>query len=188
MNTNAANYLSFPRAVARFAVACAMLIAHSSMVQAQEATGAYTLVAYIDAAQGDRVTNGEFSDAITILTAKKLSPSAFEAHNNLCVSYTKTGDLENAAVACNAAVAARASEKPGVLRRLNLTKRQVTRDRAIALSNRGVLRAIVGDLQGAHDDFATSVMLDKRLDDPRANLSYLQTVAAMGNATAQNTD
>ncbi len=48
------------------------------------------------------------------------------------------------------------------------------RDSAIALTNRGVVLALTGDLAGARRDFENAIRLRVRLSEPVDNLNRLQ--------------
>ncbi|NNL55285.1 MAG: hypothetical protein HKP32_09050 [Woeseia sp.] len=184
MKTNAANNLKLPRAFTWLTVMLALAIAQTSLARTNEMPQAYTMMAIEDVAEGSLVTKGKFSEAIQKISEKELKFIAFEANNNLCVSYTSLGDFDNATIACEAAVATRATAKRNILRRLALSKRQFLHDKAVALSNRGVLRAVTGDLEGAREDFTNSVKLDKWLDDAKANLIYIDNKFALVNSSA----
>lgn len=187
MKTKAGIHLKPLRSVATFAVTISLVVCQLSSVQADEGPKAYTMMVISDAARGKLVTKGKFSDAIERLMMTTMSSDDFEAHNNLCVSYTKTGDLEKAAEACDAAVASRADLTRAAERRLALTKSQIQREQAIALSNRGVLRAIDGDLVGAQDDFMASIRLTKWFPEPKANLTYLETFSESSKLRSRET-
>jgi Tfp pilus assembly protein PilF len=51
-------------------------------------------------------------------------------------------------------------------------------DRALALSNRGVIRAITGDDSGARQDFELAIKLGRNLRAPTENLARLETEAS----------
>jgi len=145
----------------------------------------FHMMAIADRAAGELVTSGRFAEAIERITARGFS-SGFDAQNNLCVAYTKTGKLERARVACDAAIEERRTDRAAVAGYSAATRGE-RRDRAIALSNRGVLRVVLGDLDGAREDFEKSAELDGRLDEPAANLARLAfpRTAALKHARAQ---
>lgn len=124
-----------------------------------------------NAAFGNSVVSGDFAAAIEKIEALDAQRSGeFFVNNNLCVAYTKNGDLERAAKACDAAVReARADTRS----RFALGGDQ--RHRAIALSNRGVLRAVTGDRENALRDLRKAVKLRARVSAPTRNLEYIES-------------
>jgi hypothetical protein len=96
------------------------------------------------------------------------STTALVAATNLCVAYTMTKAFRLAVESCDAAVtlarqvdgpAARSVSPPGATAR--------------ALSNRGVLRALSGDLTGAARDLQSAARSQGRSTTPERNLEYL---------------
>ena len=116
------------------------------------------MAAVADRAKGRVVLAGRYGEAISDLGDR--SGRRFEARTNLCVAYTMTGELDKADAQCNAALA---------LSR----KDDVHRDIAVALSNRGVLKAIRGDLSGARDDFRRALDFERDLRQATENLDLL---------------
>jgi Flp pilus assembly protein TadD len=145
---------------------------------AEERQSAYTMTAITNASYGERVTRGEYEYAIEKITAPDYNKKgSFESAVNLCVAYTKIGALESAQLNCDAAIskvrermkgssAFMLSQLPGYS--------SPERDLAVALSNRGVLRAVSGDLELARQDFAEAVKLETTLDAPGINLARLE--------------
>ena len=138
-----------------------------------------------DAAFGRKVMDGELDAAIKSIEASTARPAqAFFAQNNLCVAYTKRGQFGDAAKACDAAIA-----KTLAGRQLKAAENAPAERRyaAIALSNRGVLRALMGKEAGAEADFSAAVELKARVGAPKRNLEYLQA-RADGAVTLLQTD
>jgi Tfp pilus assembly protein PilF len=76
-----------------------------------------------------------------------------------------TGDLAKAGIECAAA--------------LTLSERSaVRRDIAVALSNRGVVKAVSGDVSGARDDFRRALELNAEFAYASDNLQRLRTAGA----------
>lgn len=71
------------------------------------------------------------------------------AHNNICVSYTILKDYKRANRSCAKVIKILLMAKA----RQRRSKRQDTTSLAMAYSNRGVLKALTDDLQGADQDF-----------------------------------
>ena len=136
----------------------------------------FQMMAVEDSAQGKLVVEGRYEEAIERLETRSIRNRSFAAQNNLCVAYAKTMALYKAVVACETAIEARKLRKPATHHHLPAS-RQMLRDRAVALSNRGVLRFVMGDPEGAREDFEASVALKSGLDEPDENLLHLETAS-----------
>lgn len=134
------------------------------------------MMAIEDSAQGALVKAGRYEEAIKRISARPVRGDAFAANNNLCIAYAKTMALYEAVIACEAAVDSRELRKRAAFQHSSVA-RQKLRDRAIALSNRGVLRFAIGDLEGAREDFEASIALDSGLEEPGENLLRLQAAS-----------
>lgn len=160
--------LSRPLALAAYLVAAGPLAA-------EEADPAYTMTVIVDAAHGSKVAAGKYERAIEKIIAGKSSRNAYSKQTNLCVAYTKTGALEKATAACEAALAIMldgAKPRSNVLTATPSEKH----DRvylALALSNLGVLHAAKGNTDIARSTFREAVELDTGLSAPRINLARL---------------
>ncbi len=144
------------------AAVAANLFAASALAHevAQEPMAAgYQMAAVIDRAHGNVVISGDYGKAIEDLGNK--SRRHFESSTNLCVAYTMTGNLEKADAECAAAL--ELSEKSSV-----------RRDIAVALSNRGVVKAVSGDLSGASEDFSRALEIHGDLRQASENLQLLR--------------
>ncbi len=143
---------------------------------------AYEMVVYSDSPTGKQLLAGELEEAMDV--GASLHVSSFERYNNQCVSLTLAGDHAEAAVACDAAVTAARRSKGA--QRVRFTSRGVMGDvrtkRAMAFTNRGVLRAVQGDLEGAREDFETAVNLTSRVEAAPANLATLGEVMSVAKA------
>ena len=142
---------------------------------AKETKPVYTMTVVVDAAQGRKVVAGKYDHAIAKLAAKKSRARAYEIHTNLCVAYTKTGDIDRATVECEAAVTAlrkrdkgtRSSSTPLYVADANRSQL------AVALSNLGVLEVVKGRPEAARQNFELALELDSRLAAARANIDRL---------------
>ena len=137
-------------------------------VSAEEsATTPFTMTVISDAAYGHSVVNGKYERAIDKLTRDgRLLRDEFADQTNLCVAYTKTRDIQKAGDACNAAIANVKKREGRVSRTSNKRSaefRAYQSNLAVALSNRGVLRAATGDVELAKQDFQTALDLQTRL-------------------------
>lgn len=147
----------------------------SMPLAAQETDPAYTMMVIIDAAHGGKVAAGKYERAIEKITATKSARDPYSRHTNLCVAYTKTGELDKATEACEAALAITlGSKKP---RSGYLGSAQFERNermyRALALSNLGVLHAAKGSPEIARNTFRKALELESGLSAPRINLARL---------------
>jgi tetratricopeptide (TPR) repeat protein len=160
--------LSKPLALAASLLACAPLAAHESDL-------AYTMTIIIDAAHGGKVASGKYDRAIEKITASKSDRDPYSKQTNLCVAYTKTGELDKATRACEAALAITLDAKKP--RRNYLGHAHAGRaDRvylALALSNLGVLHAATGSPEIARKSFREALELDTGLSAPKVNLARL---------------
>ncbi|NNF39960.1 MAG: hypothetical protein HKN64_01190, partial [Woeseiaceae bacterium] len=148
MNSLNANTRSTARSTIAAACASVILLCSAAALHAEEQKLYYTLTAIEDVSYGEEVVAGDYDTAIEgILSSAKVRRSGFEAQTNLCVAYTRSGDFEKADASCNAALAAlEKRSRPATAALLDLSQSRRVRERylALALSNRGVLRAITG--------------------------------------------
>ena len=160
--------LSRPLALAASLVACAPLAA-------QETDPSYTMTVIVDTAHGSKVTAGKYERAIEKITASKSNRDPYSKQTNLCVAYTKTGELDKATEACEAALAITLDTQSP--RRSYFGARQARKtDRvhlALALSNLGVLHAAKGSPEIALRTFREALELDTGLSAPKVNLARL---------------
>ena len=160
--------LSKPLALAASLFACAPLIA-------QEADPSYTMTVIIDAAHGGKVASGRYERAIEKLTASKRRWDSYSTQTNLCVAYTKTGELDKATKACEAALAIMRDKSsprrsnPGLAYAGKVDRMYL----ALALSNLGVLHAAKGSPDIARKIFHEALELDTGLSAPKVNLARL---------------
>ncbi|HSN51798.1 MAG TPA: hypothetical protein VLS87_04655 [Woeseiaceae bacterium] len=160
--------LSRPLALVASLVAAAPLAA-------AEADEVYTMTVIIDAAHGGKVAAGKYERAIEKITATKRSRDAYSKQTNLCVAYTKTGALERATAACEAALAIMLDGHKS--RSAYFVPAQAEHAErvylALALSNLGVLQAAKGSTDKARKTFLEAVELDTDLSAPKINLARL---------------
>lgn len=135
----------------------------------------YTMTVISNLSFGHAVTAGRYDEAIDQITsAVDVADASFEAKTNLCVAYTKSGDLENAAVACDAAVDTIQKRSQHAKRYAPVYEADTYRAyEALALSNRGVLHAVRGEDAQAREDFLEAKKLRARLVAPGVNLARL---------------
>jgi hypothetical protein len=128
---------------------------------------------YADFPGGKELAAHDYSAAIAAALAVGVgadSTTALVGATNLCVAYTMTKAFREAVESCDAAVAlARQIDGPAS-RRLSPPD-ATTR----ALSNRGVLRALSGDVAGAAKDLQSAVRSGATKSAPQRNLEYLSS-------------
>lgn len=158
-------------------VASLLMVMAGSLVNAAESQPSYVMTVIADRAHGEQLVSGEYKEAIAAITSptspQKRYKDTFAVSNNLCVAYTKSNDLAKAHQAC--AEALRMS-KNSFGPWYDATRKRS--DQALALSNRGVIRAITGDDDGAREDFQLAIKLGRKLSAPLENLARLDSEAA----------
>lgn len=137
----------------------------------------YEMAFFQDSAQGSRILNGKYDQAIKTINTKVNAGHALHVNTNLCVAYTKSGNIEAAEVACEEAVTAAKTFRK--VRRSELSYETPAQARArylaVALSNRGVLNAVKGNLEAARADFDAALAQQSRISFVRANIEKLET-------------
>lgn len=160
---------------ALFAAACL------STAGAETSDPKYTMAAISDAAYGEKILAGKYDEAIgKIKKSNRLSIHDYYSATNLCVAYVVTRDIANASEACDSAVA----EMQEMLDRRRRgavyasSRKAYRKYLAIALSNRGVLRAINGDSELARADFLKAMQLEAKVPAPATNMERLEQEGA----------
>jgi hypothetical protein len=141
---------------------------------AHEPARPYQLTVIADDAKGERIMDGEYQTAIESITNRDVT--GFSEANNLCVAYTMNGETTLAAAACDKALALLESRA-----RTASTANDQRRSLAVALSNRGVYKALSGDTQGAKMDLSRAVDLRVNLRQAKQNLSRLASTESVAS-------
>ncbi len=140
-------------------------------------TSNYEMAFFSDSAQGSKIQGGKYDQAIEKMNAKVNAGRELHVKTNLCVAYTKSGNIEAAEVACEEAVVAAKTFRK--VRRSELSYETPAQARArymaIALSNRGVLNAVKGDLEAARADFDAALAQQAHVSSVRANIEKLES-------------
>lgn len=138
----------------------------------------YTMTVYSDTQLGQKVIEGDYEAAIgkasSLLGAKRPS---FTSMTSLCVAFAKSGDLDQAAQTCDAAIARLESQEQNLIRRASSRregKAAYSRYMAVALANRGVLHAAMGESQLARNYFEQAVNLQTGIEGASTNLARLE--------------
>ena len=158
-------------------LSCLTIMATSA--NAHEVPAKFEMNVIKDEAAGMKILEGEIDVAIDEIAKTPTGPAErFFVDNNLCVAYTLTREFALAEQACDDALDAMA------LRGTHRTywEGPKVRYRAIALSNRGVLRAMTGKTELARADFADARRLSAGIRAPKVNLEYLEIRSSQARA------
>ena len=135
----------------------------------------FTMTVFEDAPQGARIVAGKYVQAIDKIEARGAKNDAIRVETNLCVAYVKAGDVAAAEKSCDAAITAVTGQKRFTRYAMGAESANDARRRylAIALSNRGVIKAVKGDFESARKDFDEALQLNTRLAAAKINLQRL---------------
>ena len=119
----------------------------------------YTMTTIKDLAHGATIDAGKYEQAIEKITAIDDDVDTFFRNTNLCVAYTKTGNLDDALLACDSAVEQvdNVSFDQMSFAPKSFERRMRSKYLAVSLSNRGVLHALMGDVELARRDFVEAL-------------------------------
>ena len=135
----------------------------------------FEMAVFSDAGQGTKILSGKYDQAIAKIEARSRSTNDLHVQTNLCVAYVKSGDIAAAELACEeAVVAAKTLRKVRASAFVGSSPAQMrARYMAVTLSNRGVLKAIKGDLEAAREDFDAAMSQQARVSAVRTNMERL---------------
>ena len=136
--------------------------------QADDQSGSYQMSVVLDRAHGDIVSSGNFEKAILRISSRH-SRFPYASATNLCVAHTMVGQFKHAEHYCDEALVEAEKAAARGMRK----GRDYTAEWALAYSNRGVLRARMGDTSGAGEDFRMAIELKADTDVPMNNLARL---------------
>lgn len=132
----------------------------------------YEMVVVGNQASGDLVSKGDYQAAVDRITSR-YSGYPFATATNLCASLSMQGFFDQAEPHCNEAV--RLANQSGVpAPRSWKARKQVASQQSLAYSNRGVMRVLSGDSNGAEQDFQAANDRDSGLQAPARNLVRVQ--------------
>lgn len=136
----------------------------------------------MDRAEGKTIALGDYERAILRLPEHG-GREPFANHTNLCVAHTMVGQYRHAQHHCEEAV--KAAEKGATEGRRKDT--DYNAQWAVALSNRGVLKARTGDPAGARIDFRAAIELGSDSGLPTHNMANLDagTTKAIAGRSAK---
>lgn len=161
----------------------ALALLSGQSMTAQAAPPGYEMVVYENTWLGRRVIAGDYQEAI-VKAVERLDERAesFDTLNTLCVAYTITGAFDRAMETCDAALRVGSgyvgSAATDPHHRMSHSRNLAVRNRwAMAHSNRGVLRAMTGDAEGAMRDFEKAIALESRVEAADGNLARLRATS-----------
>jgi tetratricopeptide (TPR) repeat protein len=168
-------YVTKTKNAAKAALAAAVLLTATGSVQAKNA--AYAFTAIETEKHGVEVINGEYEAAIARIRNHTGDETNFSESTNLCIAYTKIGELADAIRYCDRAVGiARMTDGMRQSRgaaHATFGNYHKDLDLVIALSNRGVAHAASGDYALAAHDLREADALSARLIALPTNLDVL---------------
>jgi len=137
----------------------------------------FELVVQAESSQGKRLVRGYYDQAAVV--DARTDTESFEALNNRCVMNIVSGAFAKAKTACDGAVNTIDLDRLGMsYPRYPVDYTPLAEERkAMALINRGVLRAMTADVQGARNDFERAMELGPQIEAGEANLALLDARA-----------
>jgi len=159
-------------AIRLIAAVASLTCLQSGLLAHEEAPAAYEMTVIRDEAYGHSIQAGRYQYAIEKIGAmRRRQDDDFFVQSNLCVAYTLSGESARAHAACDRAVALVAWDGTS----LPPYREAIQKDyQSLALSNRGVLRATSGDVEGAREDFVNAIALKAGMSAPSVNLARLE--------------
>lgn len=141
--------------------------------RADTTADSYQMTVILDRAHGDIVSTGQYQKAI-LRISNRHTRFPYASATNLCVAHTMVGQFKHAGHYCDEALV----EAEKAAAHGHRKGRDYAAEWAIAYSNRGVLRARMGDTAGAADDFRMAIELKAGTEAPMENLSRLKRETA----------
>ena len=135
----------------------------------------YEMVVVKNHAFGNLVSKGKYQLAVNrINSSRNFVPYA--TATNLCAALTMLGEYEQAEPRCEEAIKL-ANKRPVPAPKGWKGINQLATQRAIAYSNRGVMRILRGNVNGAEEDFLTAIERKANLRAPAQNLAKVNVEA-----------
>jgi tetratricopeptide (TPR) repeat protein len=136
----------------------------------------FEMAVYSDAPQGMKILSGKYDQAIAKINTKSSSADHLHVKTNLCVAYIKAGDVDAAETVCEEAVVA--AKSLNNVRTSSFIGQSAAKARArylaIALSNRGVVKAVRGEFEAAKEDFDAALAQRSGISSIETNIERLQ--------------
>lgn len=142
----------------------------SALGAASYASAGYEVTAFGNTAGYKQIMDQDYAAANEMLRMPNYDIYRYPALSNLCISRLKSHDVEGALASCDKAVNVAPTDlsstlSPGYHKRSEVLTH--------LYSNRGVVRAVSGDLTGARDDFLRALELDESNAKARRNLELV---------------
>lgn len=151
-------------------LACAGL---STFGLASSAMAGYEVTAFGATPGFEQIMEKDYEGASARLAMRSYEATRYATLANLCVSRLMSHDVEGALASCDKAVSVAPSDLTSSLAPMYHKRAEVMTH---LYSNRGVVRAVSGDLSGARDDFARALELDDSNGKARRNLELISSV------------
>lgn len=171
------NFTHTRLAMATLSVAALFGVLGPAAAQADgELPKGYIMNVFGDTAMGTAVEGGAYETVIEKLTEKDARGARRIADQvNLCVAYAKTKQIDKATESCDRALEmAGTTVRRASFETLRAAQARANDQRAIALINRGVLHAVVGEDDKAQDLFEAAANLGTDNTSAALNLLVLQ--------------
>lgn len=152
-------------------------LALASLLAAASASAGYRMTAFGGTLGFDAIMSEDYDSASELLDSRHAAFDSYARHANLCVSLLKSEDVGGAMASCQRALSVAPTEFASSL--LPDTGRR-TAVMTHLYSNRGVVRAIAGDVFGARADFERALSLDADNANARTNLEYVSASDVAG--------
>ncbi|MEM7282689.1 MAG: hypothetical protein AAF438_13790 [Pseudomonadota bacterium] len=143
------------------------LVSASLYAEQNSALSDFKVSVYKDSPGVKSLLSGNHSEAIH-LASKWVRIDPFPSHMTLCASNLKEANIEQAEKHCHAALR---ESKKGQTSWLRPSRKQTRKQRAMALSNLGILAVLLGDEEKATHRFRTAVSLDPDNQSAKYNLA-----------------
>ncbi|HEY8520501.1 MAG TPA: hypothetical protein VIN61_10495 [Gammaproteobacteria bacterium] len=162
-------------------------LALGASIEADAAEAGYEMISYLDVPGGAALAAGDYPRAIEV--SSRIARTGhierrLAATTNLCVAYTVTRHLEEAAAACERAV----TLAKHVDRRFSSGAARSDFETAKAMTNRGVLKVVSGDAAGAAKDLRAAAAMRHRSGAAVRNLERFEGSASERLAAADASD
>lgn len=115
----------------------------------------YEMVAVGNQSYGGLVLNGEYQVAVKRITGSR-NYAPYATATNLCVAHTLLGNYDHAEPRCDEAIEL-ADKRPQPAPKGWKGINQLATQRAVAYSNRGVIRILRGNVSAATEDLLTAI-------------------------------
>ena len=135
----------------------------------------YEMVVVRNHALGNLVSNGKYQLAVNRITGRR-NYEPYATATNLCAALTMLGKFAQAEPRCEEAIKL-ANKRPVPAPKGWKGINQSATQRAIAYSNRGVMRILRGNVNGAEEDFLTAIERKANLRAPAQNLAKVNVEA-----------